>query len=247
MPLKGLVKFFTIAMVLVCLFQLSITYFVNRKEADVQARVDKKLKQQFPLDADAKYPNKTENDSILRSSYTDSMSTAKATLYINEDKKAAKEKTAYWMNYRQAKKSQLQLGLDLQGGMSVTMEVALDELLKKLSVNKNDLNLNNALAEATKRKANTSANYIKLFKEEYDRIAPNGSLASLFSSNSNGKLKFNSSNNEVITYLNEVSDDAFKTNINTISKRLDGFGLTQPGIYPDNETKTVTIEMAGVH
>ncbi len=241
MPLKGLVKFFTIAMILVCIFQLSITYFVNQKESEVAARVNKKLKTEF-VDAKVKYPN----DVNLQQKYTDTLNVEKTKIYISEDKKAAKEQTAYWLNYKDAKKSQLQLGLDLQGGMSVTLEVAMDALLKKLSINKADVNLVKALEAANLRKANSSANFITLFKQEFEKAAPGASLAGLFANSSNGKITVNSSNNEVEKYLNGISDEAFESNVKTITKRLDGFGLVQPGIYPDKVSKTVNIELAGV-
>jgi SecD/SecF fusion protein len=215
-------------MILVCIFQLSITYFVNQKVKEIDVRVDKKLKTEFA------------------GASAEKLAIERAKIYISEDKKASKEQTAYWLDYKEAKKSQLQLGLDLQGGMSVTLEVAMDALLKKLSSNKADPNMLKALEEANKRKANSSANFITLFREEFEKAAPGASLAGLFAASSNEKITVNSSNSQVESYLNGISDEAFESNVKTITKRLDGFGLVQPGIYPDKVSKTVNIELAGV-
>jgi SecD/SecF fusion protein len=241
MPLKGLVKFFTIAMILVCLFQLSITWFVNRKEAEIETRVNKQLKKDYPT-PEAKYAG----DKTLQNLYNDTLENIKTDLAIKAEAKAAKEPTAYWMNYKDAKKSQLQLGLDLQGGMSVTMEVAMDGLVKKLANNTKDANFNKAIDLALQRRANTSANFINLFRDAYKEINPTGNLASLFVSNSNGALKPESSESDVFSYLNKAATSAYESTVNVVTKRIDKFGLTQPGIYPNKENKTIAVEMAGV-
>jgi SecD/SecF fusion protein len=241
MPLKGLVKFLTIALILVCIFQLSIGYFVKQKTSEIETRATKKLNKEYPT-ATAKYPN----DAALQKLYTDTLNAEKEKLFISEEKKAAKENTAYWLNYRQAKDAQLRLGLDLQGGMSVTLEVAVDELIKKESANKNDPNLLKAIEAANKRKANSNANFIKLFREEFEKIVPNGSLAALYASGSNNKLAINSTNAQVESYLTALAKDAFKTNYGTLQKRLDGLGQGSAQISPDEASNTITVEMPGV-
>ncbi len=246
MPLKGLVKFFAIVLIILCLFQLSFTYFVNKKDSEIKAKVKNMIAKEYPAPK-VKYPG----DEAMQVKYKDSLTTIEDALLIREENKAANQKVAFdpfkgSVNYQQAKGSQLQLGLDLQGGMSVTMEVATENLLKSLSSNSKDANFLKAIELATKKKANSGANFITLFRDAYKEVSPNGKLASFFAANSDKKLTYDASDAEVTTYLKGKTDEAFDQAINVIKKRVDKFGLVQPGVYPDRENNTVSIEMAGV-
>jgi SecD/SecF fusion protein len=90
--------------------------------------------------------------------------------------------------YQYAKNQELMLGLDLQGGMAVTMEVGLDGLIKSLSGYSKDPAFNKALEQANRRKANSNADYISLFADEYKAANPNGRLASLFAPGSTQRI-----------------------------------------------------------
>ncbi len=241
MPLRGLVKFFAIAMILVCLFQLSIGYFVKNKESAISARVDKKLAAEFKT-PQTKYPS----DVTAQNLYADTLKSERVRMLISEEKKAAKERTAYWLNYKEAKDAQLRLGLDLQGGMSVTLEVAVEELVKKLCINKTDPNFTKAIQNAIDRKKSETSNFISIFRSEYEKIAPSSNLSGLFSGSSNGKLTSSSSNADVEKYLRVLADEAFATNAETLQKRLDGFGQGSAPTAKDPNTNTITIEMAGI-
>jgi SecD/SecF fusion protein len=247
MPLKGLVKFFAIVLIILCLFQLSFTYFVNKKDKEIATKVDKMMGKEYAK-PEVKYPGV---NNPLQQKYKDSLATIKDALLIREENKAANQKVAFdpfkgSVNYQQAKGSQLQLGLDLQGGMSVTMEVATENLLKTLSSNKKDANFLKALDLATQKKANSGANFITLFRNAYNEIAPNSRLAGLFAASSDKKLNYDASDDATVSYLKTRTDEAFDNALNVITKRVDQFGLVQPGVYPDRENNTVSIEMAGV-
>ena len=96
-------------------------------------------------------------------------------------------------SYQKAKEEELNLGLDLQGGMNVTMEVEMTGLLKTMSNNSKDPNFLKALENANKRKANSDADFVTLFAEEYKKLNPDGRLASLFASANQDKIKINDS------------------------------------------------------
>jgi SecD/SecF fusion protein len=245
MPLKGLVKFFAIALIILSLFQLSFTYFVNQKDKEIAGRVDKQMKQ-YP-EPKVKYPS----DEVTRSKYVDSLAALRDGKLATEENKAANESVAFnpfkgKLNYQQAKGSQLQLGLDLQGGMSVTMEVATENLIKTLASNNKDVNFLKALQLASQRKANSGANYINLFRDAFKEILPSAKLASYFAAKSEKKLNFDASDDAVVSYLKTKTNEAFDNSLNVIRKRVDQFGLVQPGIYPDRDNNTISIEMAGV-
>src|SRR6185437_1452750 len=100
--------------------------------------------------------------------------------------------------YSYVKQQEIALGLDLEGGMSVTMQISLSELVKKLSNDNTDPGFNQAL-KAAEVDANTSQqDFISLFINEYETANPNGKLASIFSTKDNqDNLKFNATNSEV--------------------------------------------------
>jgi SecD/SecF fusion protein len=138
------------------------------------------------------------------------------------------------------------LGLDLQGGMNVTMEVGLDGLLKSLAGYSKDPAFTKAIDEANRRKANSGADFITLFSEEYKRANPNGKLATLFATKSNGRVKFESTDGEVLNYIRTEAGSAIRNTYNILSTRIDRFGVAQPTINLDEAKGIITVELAGV-
>ena len=244
MQLKGLVRFFAIALILICIYQLSFTYFVNKHETAMDAKASAWVKK-FTK-ADQVYPGDKEKQSF----YNDSVNELKKTYYkrLLDSTKSTKLFFGF-TTYGSAKEKELSLGLDLQGGMSVTMEVSLDGLIRSLSNYSKDASFNTALNNAVARKANSSADLITLFMEEYNRVSPQGKLAPLFA-NANRKNdntpKFTASNKEVEAFLREKSNAAFESTINIITKRIDKFGLASPNINPNASKGIINIELAGV-
>ena len=149
--------------------------------------------------------------------------------------------------YRSAKEKELMLGLDLQGGMSVTMEVGLDGLLKSLANFTKDPVFNKALQEAVIRKANGGADLITLFQEEFKKISPAGKLAPFFAARSNGKVKFDANDAAVTAYLKEQATSAFNNTYRILRTRIDRFGVASPNINPDPAKGIINIELAGVN
>ncbi|NCT94816.1 MAG: protein translocase subunit SecDF, partial [Chitinophagaceae bacterium] len=149
--------------------------------------------------------------------------------------------------YRSAKESELMLGLDLQGGMSVTMEVGLDGLIHSLSNFTRDETFNKALDAAVARKANSGADLITLFREEYKKANPNGKLAPFFATRSNGKVKFDASDDAVGAYLKDQATAAFNNTYRILRQRIDRFGVASPTINPDPAKGIINIELAGIN
>jgi SecD/SecF fusion protein len=241
MQLKGLVRFFTFALILICLYQLSFTWFVRTHEKAMDAKatawVNKlpKAEQVYPSDKDQQ---------LL---YNDSVADAKKVYYKRLLDSTKETKLFFGLTtYAAAKEKELMLGLDLQGGMSVTMEVGLDGLIKSLANYSKEPAFNTALANAVSKKANSNADLISLFTAEYKAVNPTGKLAPLFATRSNGKLKFDASDATVNAYLQEQSIQAFNNTYRILNTRIDRFGLASPSINPDPTKGIINIELAGI-
>jgi SecD/SecF fusion protein len=231
MQLKGLVKFFTIAIILICLYQLSFTWIVRNHESDMDAKATAWVKKNLGLkeDSDAFKLEKDRKKKRL----LDSTSGSKIGPFG-------------LTTYQSAKDKELLLGLDLQGGMSVTMEVGLDGVIKSLANATTDSKFNAALDTAIKRKANSGNDLVSLFVNEYQAINPSGKLAPFFAERSNKQIKFDDSNDKVTKYLNDQAKVAFDNTYRILRSRIEGFGLSSPNINPNPAKAIISIELAGV-
>jgi len=241
MKLKGLVFVFAFLLVTICLYQLSFTLFVRNHEKAMDAKAAAWVKK-FPK-ADQVYPSNKEEQLL----YNDSVSDLQKAYYKHLLDSTKDTKLAFgFTTYGAAKEKELMLGLDLQGGMSVTMEVGLDGLIKSLANYSKDPAFNTALNNAVAKKANSRADLISLFREEYARVNPTGKLAPLFATRSNGKLKFDASDDVVASYLKDQSTIAFNNTYKILRTRIDKFGLASPNINPDAAKGIINIELAGI-
>ncbi|MBS4042789.1 MAG: protein translocase subunit SecDF [Chitinophagaceae bacterium] len=244
MQLKGLVRFFAVLLTIICLYQLSFTFFVRSHESEMQKKAETWVKRNF-VSPEERYPSAT--DAALKAVYADSLKlvTENRLQVLLDSTKSSKIGWFGFTTYRNAKDKELALGLDLQGGMSVTMEVSMDGLIKSLADYPKDANFNKALESAVAKKANTGADLISLFVEEYKSLGSSNNLANFFINKSNGKIKFSSNNNDVVSYLRDKSVEAFKNTTNIIRNRIDKFGVASPNINPDEQKGTINIELAG--
>jgi SecD/SecF fusion protein len=149
--------------------------------------------------------------------------------------------------YQYCKAKELQLGLDLQGGMSVTMQVSLRDLVKALSANNPDVVMAQALDKADIDAKTSQSDYITLFVSEYEKLAPNGKLASLFATQANKEhVKFNSTNAEVEAFLKDQADVAVQQTYTVLNTRIDQFGVVQPNIQLLKDRNQILIELPGI-
>lgn len=149
--------------------------------------------------------------------------------------------------YQYCKERELALGLDLKGGMNVTMQISLGELIKSLSDNNQDPAFTQALSKAEIDSHTSPENYITLFMNEYKKIAPDGKLAPIFATKENQEhIKFNSSNSEVESYLKDQANAAITQSYNILTTRIDKFGVTSPNIQLQEGTNRILVELPGV-
>lgn len=232
MKLKGLVWFFTIALILISLYQLSFTMVTRNFENKISAKAVAQLKKE--------QPNLDENSDNFK------FAKINKTRFMLDSMQTEEVYPLLGTTYQKCKAQELNLGLDLQGGMNVVLEVGIDELVRKLSNNPEDNSLNKAIAAANAKKANSGADFITLFSDAYNQQNPNGKLAPLFVKNSTDKLSFSSSNTDVINMLRREGKEAFKRTEQVIKKRIDRFGVAQPTVNAEEGKGIITVELAGV-
>jgi len=149
--------------------------------------------------------------------------------------------------FQYCQNKELALGLDLKGGMNVTMQIALADLIKELSNKNPDADFNKALSAASVDAQTSPDNFIKLFMAEYNKISPNGKLGPIFATKENQEhIKFNASNSEVESFLKDQADVAVKQSFNILRTRIDKFGVTQPNIQLQTGTNRILVELPGV-
>ncbi|WP_442590639.1 protein translocase subunit SecDF [Pedobacter sp. AW31-3R] len=153
----------------------------------------------------------------------------------------------FGFDYQFCKGKEINLGLDLKGGMNVTMEISLGELVKSLANNTDDANFNKALSTAQTQLNAGGKDFISLFVNEFEKISPNVKLADYFSNQDNAQqLKANASNAEVAAYLSKEATSAIDRSFIIIRSRIDGFGVVSPNMQKQEGTNRILIEMPGV-
>ncbi|PLK46348.1 protein translocase subunit SecDF [Emticicia sp. TH156] len=144
-------------------------------------------------------------------------------------------------------KQELGLGLDLQGGMSVILEVSPAEILRSLAASARDPKVATAIENAQKRAVSTNTNFVDLFAQEYKKLAPDTKLASVFSNSSNrGTLSLESSDSQVVNYIKKEVDGAFDRAFRIIQTRVDKFGVANPNLQRLSGTNRIQVELPGV-
>jgi SecD/SecF fusion protein len=153
----------------------------------------------------------------------------------------------FGFNYEFCKSKEINLGLDLKGGMNVTMEISLAELVKSLAGNPDDANFNQAVSNAQKELNAGGKDFINLFVNNFEKLSPNARLADYFANQDNAQqLKANASNDEVKTYLSKEATSAIDRSFIIIRSRIDGFGVVSPNMQKQEGTNRILIEMPGV-
>ena len=149
---------------------------------------------------------------------------------------------------KQCREMQIGLGLDLQGGMNVIMEVSVADVVKALAGHKNEAAFNEALATAKKQSVTSKDDFISLFIKEYKKLAPESRLAVLFATQQmKDKVYTTSTDEEVEKVLREEVQAAIDNSFNVLRTRIDRFGVVQPNIQTlEGSMGRIMIELPGV-
>lgn len=218
---KGLVIFITVILTLTCIYELSFTWKTRGFEEKARAFASK----------GGKYSPERYRD------YIDSLGN-KTLLDLGFVKKS----------YFQCKDAELKLGLDLQGGMNVTLEVSKGEVIKSLAnkTSKEDAAFKNAISNAQAQYQKSGGDFIDLFSKYFKEAAPTRSLASVFTgSNSSKRITINSSDAEIISYLKDEMASKAENTRQVIESRLNSGNISQPNIQ-QLENGRISVELPGV-
>ena len=149
---------------------------------------------------------------------------------------------------KQSRDMEIGLGLDLKGGMNVIMEVSVPDVVKVLADHKEDAAFNEAIANAKKQSLTSQSDFITLFINEYKRLAPESSLATLFATQQlKDKVNTRSTDSEVEKVLREEVQAAIDNSFNVLRTRIDRFGVVQPNIQTlEGAMGRIMIELPGV-
>jgi SecD/SecF fusion protein len=228
-------------LIIISLYQLSFTWFVNKHESAMETKAQQSVSRLYPKPAQ-KYPDDKEARALYQDTLDQLINIRKARL-LDSTKET---KITWWgTTYQKSKESELLLGLDLQGGISVTLNIALDGLIRTLANNPRDPQLLKAITLAQQKKQTNSGNLIDLFAESYKEINPNGKLAPLFSNINRNKLTFDASDASVVSYLHDESNAAMQQTYQVLNKRIDQFGVASPSISLDQNRAIINVELAG--
>ena len=217
MQKKGAIRLFAVLLGLICVYQLMFTF--KARQVENAAKVYAK------------------GDKQKEQVYLDSMSTEVAYNLLGLKK----------YTFKEVKELELGLGLDLQGGMNVTLEVSVVDLIKSLSNFSKDSTFNAAIQKAKEKQLKSQEDFVTLFGKSYQEIAPNGKLASIFNTlDLKDKVKYNSTNSEVLDLLRKETKVAIDNSFNIIRTRIDRFGVAQPNIQPLATAGRILVELPGV-
>jgi SecD/SecF fusion protein len=228
---KALIKFFTGVALLVVAYQF-LLWFPTRS---VESNADQYASASVSQMADSN--KKEERRDSFRNAYLDSVSN-KPVFTIPLVKS---------YNYQELKQQQIAWGLDLQGGMSVVMQVDLKELIIVLSGKSSNPEFLKALDQAKIAQQSAQTDYVTLFGQEYEALSDKP-LASLFSVNERlkGEVGVSSTNEEVLTAIRKVAEETVESTYNLLKKRIDRYGVAQPVVSLDKNTDRITVELPGV-
>ena len=216
---KGAIRLFAIILALVCVYQLMFTVMAIRTERKAED-----------------YAN---GNKVLERRYLDSIS----------------DKVVYnflWMRkytFEECKEKEINLGLDLKGGMDVVLEISVEDVIKSVAAPHylTDPMFAQTLQRAQQKKKNSQEDFVNLFASSYQEINPGGKLAQFFMTpETRGEIDVNTSNDEVVSYLKQQAESAVENSFNVLRNRIDRFGVVQPNIQRLERQGRILVELPGV-
>jgi SecD/SecF fusion protein len=222
---KGLIKLFALLFGLVSLYQLSYTFIGGKLENDAETYAINQVPE-----SEEDYVAKRQE---LETRYLDSIG----------------DQTVFgFTDYNEAKKKELNKGLDLKGGINVTLQISVKDILKGLANNSKNPVFNKALADADAASKNSDDTYLELFFEAWDDISGDTKLASpdIFANKGlSEEVNFQMSDEEVKPIIRRKIDESVVSAFEVLRERIDGFGVTQPNIQREGNSGRILVELPG--
>ncbi len=240
MQSKGAITFLAVLIALACIYQLSFTGVssIIKNKADKYAEAAVAAEQQKPSFA--------EVSDLDKAYYLDSIRKERNRFYLDS---MSAEKVYLGYTFKEVQEKEINLGLDLKGGMNVMLEVQLSDLVRALSNYNESPQFNQALALAKERETalGGSTDFITLFYEAWNEVAPDQRLAQIFGTiDLRDRINAQSTNDEVIAVIREQAESAVANSFNVLRNRIDRFGVTSPNIQRLGTSSRILVELPGV-
>ncbi|MDZ7741506.1 MAG: protein translocase subunit SecDF [Bacteroidota bacterium] len=241
MQSRGAIKFFAIVFAAVCLFQLSFTFFTSKVESDAEDYAHNQVTENLAQ-------NLAEGDEILQSYLYDSIARARKSYYLDSmSGEVVYNILVREYTYQDCKEREINLGLDLKGGMNVTLEVRVGDIIKALSGNSQNEVFKEALRKTYEKQKNSQEDFITLFGQSFSEVDPDAKLASVFNTvELRDRITYNSTNEEVLTVIRDETENAIDRAFNILNTRINRFGVAQPNIQKLATTGRILVELPGI-
>ena len=238
MQSKGWIRLVAILLAIASIWQLSYTAVTS-----IQEKKAEKFAEKFAVAAQnsPEFSQIPENDQAY---YLDSIRKEQNRVYIDS---ISTQKVFLWNTYKECKAKEINLGLDLKGGMNVMLQVQLEDLVKAISGDNKTPEFIKALDLAKQRSVDSREDYISLFASAWKEVGNGQSLAQIFGTyEMKDKIKPESSDAEVINVIREEAESAVANSFNVLRNRIDRFGVTQPSIQKLGNSGRILVELPGV-
>ena len=234
MQSKGAIRFVTICLLIACFWQLSFTLVTSIQNKKAARRAEQ-VAQAFDL---ASVP---EAD---RAFYLDSIRKIESRRYTDS---ISGEKVYLGYTFKQVQNQEINLGLDLKGGMNVMLQVQLEDLVRALAGGDQSPQFLQALSLAKERSVNSQSDFITLFGEAWKEVSGGMRLAQIFGTyEMRDRIKPESTDEQVIAVIKDEAESAVANSFNVLRNRIDRFGVTQPSIQKLGNTGRILVELPGV-
>ena len=238
MQSKGAIRFVAICLVLACIWQLSFTVVSSIQSGKADTRAEKAVEL---YKQSAAFANIPEAD---RAFVLDSLRKVEARRYTDS---ISSEKVFFGYTFKNVQNNEINLGLDLKGGMNVMLQVQLEDLVKALSGNNQTPEFQRAIALAKERSVNAQSDFITLFGEAWKEVTGGQRLSQVFGTyEMRDRIKPESSDDEVLSVIKAEAESAVSNSFNVLRNRIDRFGVTQPSIQKLGNTGRILVELPGV-
>ena len=222
---NGLIKFFAFCFGLVSLYQISFTFISSNVEENA-------------LEYSINSVSENESNFLEK----------RQQKYVNYLDSISNETIFGFTTYSSAKSKELNKGLDLKGGIDVTLQISVKDILKGLAENSKDIVFNNALNKADELQKESDQTYLESFFTSFDEIKGETSLASpdIFANRSlSDEINFEMSDDEVKPIIKQKIDESIVSAFEVLRKRIDKFGVTQPNIQRIGNSGRIRVELPG--
>ena len=238
MQSKGAIKFVAILLAIACIWQLSFSLVTSIQEKKAESYAQNAVE---AFKQSSEYANVPDVDKAF---YLDSLAKNENRRYIDS---ISSEKVYFGYTYKDVKAKEINLGLDLKGGMNVMLQVQLEDLVSALAGENKTPEFTKAISLAKERSVNSPDDFITLFAQAWKEVSNGQRLAQVFGTyDLASRIGPQSSDEDVLKVIRENAESAVANSYNVLRNRIDRFGVTQPSIQQLGNTGRILVELPGV-